>query len=173
MITPRDLDRAIDSVASSMMTREPSHGLGSAVMARVRGEHASAPRGFTWHTAAASLVVCGGIAMALISQTATVVPEPRGVRLTVGQPPVIPSASAALVMEPTPPRRAIRIVRSARTVVRRAPLPLGDASPIEPIQTDPIVLSSIDVPQLTREATAMDTLNIEPLTIEPLAASND
>jgi hypothetical protein len=34
-------------------------------------------------------------------------------------------------------------------------------------------LSSINVPQLERETTAVDALNVEPLTIEPLAASND
>ncbi len=71
------------------------------------------------------------------------------------------------------PRRAIHIVRSARSVATYAPLPLSDVSPIEPIQTEPIVLSSIEVPQLERETTAIDTLSIEPLTIEPLAASND
>jgi hypothetical protein len=35
------------------------------------------------------------------------------------------------------------------------------------------VLSSIDVPQLERETTAIDALKVEPLTIEPLATSND
>lgn len=165
----RDLDRAIDAAAGAMMTREPSRSLGYSVMARVREDHAPAPRRFAWVTAAASLVVCGAIAMTLISQTpAPVAPLPRAVQLTVGQPPVMSSAPVLIVTDAPPARR---VSRAAHGAMRE--LPPSDASPIEPIQTEPIVLSAIDVPQLERETTAIDALNVEPLTIEPLAASND
>jgi hypothetical protein len=166
----REIDRAIDAAAGAMMTREPSRSLGYTVMARVRDDRASAPRRFVWVLAAASVVVCGAIAMALISGAPpTMASLPRGVQLTVGQPAAIPNASIALVTEPTPARPAIHAPR----VATRAPLPRIDVSPIEAIQTDPIVLSSLEVPQLERETTAIDALNVEPLTIEPLATSND
>jgi hypothetical protein len=170
MTNEREIDRAIDAAAGAMMTREPSRALAYTVMSRVRDGHAAAPRRFVWVLAAASAVVCGAIALTLISQgTATLAPLPRAVQLTVGQPPATPDASVALLTEATPPRRAI----NTRRVATRAPLPRTDVSPIEPIQTDPIVLSSLDVPQLERETTAIDALSVEPLTIEPLATSND
>ena len=50
---------------------------------------------------------------------------------------------------------------------RGSPLPI-DVSPIDPIQTEPIVLSALDLPPLEREFTSIDTIEIEPLTIEPL-----
>jgi hypothetical protein len=34
-------------------------------------------------------------------------------------------------------------------------------------------MTAIDVPQLERETTLIDAITIEPLTIEPLSASND
>ena len=34
-------------------------------------------------------------------------------------------------------------------------------------------MSTIDVPQLEREATSIEIIRIEPITIEPLSASND
>jgi hypothetical protein len=174
MTNERELDSAIDAAAGAMMAREPSRSLGYTVMARVRDEHAPAPRRFVWVTAAASLVVCGAIAMTLISQTpAIIAPLPRAAELTVGQPPVLPSASVTIVAGAAPAHRPIHIVRSTPSATTRAPLPPSDVSSIEPIETDPIVLSSINVPQLERETTAVDALNVEPLTIEPLAASND
>jgi hypothetical protein len=165
----RELERAIDAAARAMMAREPGRSLGYTVMARVRDEHAPERRPYVWATAAASLVVGGAIAMTLVRETPTTLPLlPRAAQLTVGQPAVIPNASIALTA--ATPRPAIHVVRGVDT---RAPVSIGDVSPIEPIQTVPIVLSSIDVPQLERETTAIDALNVEPLTIEPLAASND
>jgi hypothetical protein len=87
----------------------------------------------------------------------------------VGQHSTAPDASVALLTEAPPHRHTIH----ARRVATRAPLPRTDVSPIEPIHTHPIVLSSLDVPQLQRETTVIDALNVEPLTIEPLATSND
>jgi hypothetical protein len=166
-----ELDRTIDAAAGAMMTREPSRALGYAVMARVREVHAPAPRRFAWVTAAASVVVCGAIALTLITQTPpAMAPLPRAAHLTVGQPPVIPTAPVTIVTEAAPARREMH---SVRRVAARAPLPLSDVSPIEPIQTVPIALSSIDVPQLERETAEIDALSVEPLTIEPLATSND
>ena len=170
----RNLDRAIDAAAGAMMTREPSRTLGYAVMARVREDQPPAPRRWVWVSAAASLVASAAIAIATIGQTpVTIAPLPRAAQLTVGQPPMIPSAPVTLLTEATRARRPIRIVRSARSAATRAPLSPSDVSPIEPIRTEPIVLSSIDVQQLERETTVIDALNVEPLTIEPLAMSND
>jgi hypothetical protein len=71
-----------------------------------------------------------------------------------------------------PPRRITRAPFAAR-VVSPAQLPPSDASGITPIETESITLSAIDVPVLEREAAVIDILDIEPLTIEPLTASND
>ena len=170
----RDLDRAIDAAAGAMMSREPSRALGYTVMARVRDGRAATPRRSVWVTAVATLVVCGAIAMTLINGMPSAVPPlPHAVHLAVGQPPAMPSASIALATEATPARPAVHVVRGARSAATRAALPPRDVSPIEPIQTNAIVLSSIDVPQLERETTAIDALTVEPLTIEPLATSND
>jgi hypothetical protein len=174
MMDERELDRAIDAAAGAMVAREPSRSLGYSVMARVREGKGPAPRRFGWMTAAASFVLFGAIAITVMSRTSvTLAPLPRAAQLVVGQPPVTPRAPAAAVAEALPTRPVIREPLAASRAGRRAPLPLNDVSPIEPIHTEPIVLSSIDVPQLERETTAIDTLTIEPLTIEPLAASND
>jgi len=169
-----DLDRAIAAAAGAMMTREPHRSLASNVMARVREGQAPAPRRLVWMTAAASLVLCAAVAIAVIGRMpAPAVPLLPPAQPIVGQPAVIPGAPDTIASETPPAPRAIRAGRASSRVATHASLATGDVSPIEPIQTDPIVLSAIDVPQLERETTAIDTLTIERLTIEPLAASND
>jgi len=173
MMDERELDRAIDAAAGAMMTREPSRSLGYSVMARVRQGKAPASRRFAWIAATASLVVCGAIAIALIDRTsAPVAPLPRAAQLPVSQPPVLPDAPVALVTDATPTRRIIPRARDASRVPPPVSLPI-DASPIEPIQTESIVLSALELPPLEREFTSIETIEIAPLTIEPLAASND
>lgn len=172
MLHHSDLDRAIDAAADAIMRREPNRSLGAAVMARVREGEAPAPRRFVWVTAAASIVLCAAIAVALMSRAPSGAPVPRELRLEIGRPPVRPRVPESIVAETVPTRSVTREVRLATRVATRMPLPKSD-SPIEPIHTDPIMLPSIDVPQLDRESTAIDTLTIEPLTIEPLATSND
>ena len=71
-----------------------------------------------------------------------------------------------------PPRRIPRAPLAAHAV-SPVQLPPGDVSGITPIETEGIALSAIDVPVLEREAAVIDILDIEPLTIEPLTASND
>ena len=174
MMDERARDRAIDAAAGRMIDREPSRALAYNVMSRVREGNAPAPRRFVWMTAAASFVLCGAIAIAVTSRTpASVAPLPPAAQLSVGQPAAIPVAPVTVVTEKIPMRRIFPMVRAASSVGTRAPLPPYDVSPIEPIQTEPIVLSALDVPQLERETTAIDMLTIEPLTIEPLTASND
>jgi hypothetical protein len=74
------------------------------------------------------------------------------------------------------PRRFVWVLAAASAVVFGAiatTLMSETRTTVEPIHTHPIVLSSLDVPQLQRETTVIDALNVEPLTIEPLATSND
>jgi hypothetical protein len=71
-----------------------------------------------------------------------------------------------------PPRRIPRAPLAAHAV-SPVQLPPSDVSGITPIETEGIALSSIDVPVLEHEAAVIDILDIEPLTIEPLTASND
>ena len=155
------------------MAREPSRALGYRVMARVREHPAPAPRRIVWLTAAAGVVVTAAIAMVLVtrapSQTAA---PPRDVRLPVGQAAVMAELPATLVAETA--RIDSAGPRGVRTVASPAPLPPTDESTIAPLETQPIVVATIEVPQLEHEAiTAIETIGIEPITIEPLSASND
>jgi hypothetical protein len=178
MMDERELDRAIDTAAGMMMAREPRRALSYNVMARVRENVEPAQRKFVWMTAAAVVVLCASIAIALMSGApATAVPPPRAADLPLAQPPVarlpmVADAPVAVTREMPPSRRSVSARIATKVVVPMSLLP-DDTSAIEPIQTEPIVLTAIDVPQLEREATSIETLNIEPLTIEPLAASND
>ena len=168
----RELNRAIDTAAGKMIGREPGRSLSHTVMARVREGHTPAPRRFVWMTAAAG-VLCGAVAIALMSgPAATVIPPPRAARLPIAPPPVVSSGPATVVLE-TPAARRRSTSRIAGNVAAPVRLPPNDVSAIEPIETEPIVLSAIEVPQLEPEITSIETLDIEPLTIEPLALSND
>lgn len=175
MMDERELDRAIDTAAGSMMALEPGRALSYTVMARVRARNAPAPRRFVWVMATASLVLCGAIAVALMSRApATIMAPPPAARtVVVGQPPVA-SPHPVLVAPETAarPRRIPRAPLAAR-VVSPVQLPPSIVSGITPIETEGIALSAIDVPGLEREAAVIDILDIEPLTIEPLTASND
>jgi len=170
----RELNRAIDAAAEQMMAREPSGTLSYSVMARVRADHAPSPRRFVWAAAGATVVLCAATAIVLTNRNAaTIVTPPPAAQLRIGHPAVVADVPVPTVTEATPMRSAIPRARGARGVEPRVALPPNDVSPIEPIQTAPIVLAAIDVPQLERESTSIEVLSIEPLTIEPLAASND
>lgn len=156
------------------MASEPSRALTYAAMARVRESHAPARRGFAWRTAAASVVVCSAIAIAIVVMrplTPRISSLPDVPRLVIGLPPLAIMPPASLEETVSPPRATRRpTVASAGSTLH---LPPDDTSPIGPIATEPIVLSAIDVPVLERETTVIDILAIEPLTIEPLSTSND
>ncbi len=156
-----------------MMTREPGRSLGAAVMARVREREAPASRRFVWAMAAASIVLCAAIAVALMSRTPSGAPLPRELRVDIGRPPVIPPVPESIVGDAAPAHSVIRERRPGHRYAIGTLLPRSDVSPIDPIRTEPIVLSPIDVVQLELKTTGIDTLTIEPLTIEPLATSND
>ncbi len=156
-----------------MMAREPGRALDYTVMARVRERNAPAPRRFVWVVATASLVLCGAIAMALMYRApATIIaPLPAARTVVVGHPPVA-TPPPMMVAPEAPPRRIPRAPLAAHAV-SPVQLPPSDVSGITPIETEGIALSAIDVPVLEREAAVIDILDIEPLTIEPLTASND
>jgi hypothetical protein len=175
MMDERELDRAIDTAAGRMMALEPGRALSYTVMARVRERHTPAPRRFVWIIATASLVLCGALTIALMYRApATIMAPPPAARtVVVGQPPVaIPHPMLVAPETAAPPRRIPRAPLAAR-VVSPVQLPPGIVSGITPIETEGIALSAIDVPGLEREAAVIDILDIEPLTIEPLTASND
>jgi len=175
MMDERELDRAIDTAAGRMMAHEPSRSLGYNVMARVREGAAPAPRRLRWVAATVSIVLCAAITMALMYRApGTIIPLPPAARtVVVGQPPVATPPPMMVAPETAaPPRRIPRAPRAAR-VVSPVQLPPSDASGITPIETEGIALSAIEVPVLEREAAVIDVLDIEPLTIEPLTASND
>ncbi len=174
MMDERELDRAIDAAAGAMVAREPSRSLGHAVMSRVREGDAPAPRRLVWLTAAASLLVCGAIAIALMSRTSATVPSPpQAARLPVGEPAIVADVPATIASDSTPTRRVIPMVpgasqcrvagRRCRSMCRRSIR----------FRRNPSSCRRLELPQLEREYTSIDTIEIEPLTIEPLAASND
>lgn len=175
----RDLDRAIDEAAASMMAREPSRALGYAVMARVRETMPASPRRFVWVSAAAGMLVCAAIAFVMMSGAPVAIPRlPAPQPMAVAELPAVAAPSTAMVAPDTnAPPRSVRALIATRAI-SRAPLPPADVLAIEPLEMQPlemqpIVLAAIDVPQLERETTSIESISIEPLTIEPLAASND
>lgn len=123
--------------------------------------------------AAATIVLCAAIGIVLISRVPAVAPLPRDARVEVGRPPVRPRVTESVVADAVPAHSVLRDRRPGDRAPTRMPLPQSDFSPIDPIRTEPIVLSSIDVPQLYRETTTIDALTVELLTIEPLAMSNE
>ena len=171
----RELDRAIDTAAEGMIAHEPSRSLGYNVMARVFEGAAPAPRRLRWVVATVSIVLCAAIAIALMYRApATIIaPLPDARTVVVGQPPVATPPPVMVAPETAAPARRIPRAPLASRVVSPAQLPPSDASGITPIETEGIALSAIEVPVLEREAAVIDILEIEPLTIEPLTASND
>lgn len=174
MMNEHELNRAIDAAAEQMMAREPSRALGYAVMARVREDVAPATRRLGWMMAAVTLVLCAALAIALINRPhAVTIPSiPFAARLPIGAPPAVLQAPRAVARHTVPTRLATPAAVATR-VATSLPLPPTDVSPIELIETEPIALSAIEVPRLEREVTLIETISIEALTIEPLAASND
>ena len=178
MMDERELDRAIDTATGRMMAHEPSRSLGYNVMARVREGAAPAPRRLRWVVATVSIVLCAAIAIALMYRApATIIAPPPAAQLPTAQPPIaqfpiVADAPVTVTREQPPSRRSVPARIAAKVVVPMR-LPPDGMSAIEPIETEPIVLSAIDVPQLEREATSIETITIEPLTVEPLTASNN
>jgi hypothetical protein len=167
MTDERELDRAIDTAAGRMIRREPSSALSDNVVARVREGKPPAPRRLVLMTVTAGIALCAAIAIALVTRVPTAdMSPPPGAQLPIAQVPIA-----------QPPMVVIAPVTVGRAIVPKvsspALLPPDDFSVIDPIETQPIALSTIDVPQLEHEATLIETLDIEPLTIEALATSND
>ena len=169
----RHLDRAIDTAAGELMAREPGSALSYHVMVRVQRRCPVAPRRFVWTPAAASIALCATIAFLLLDRVpATVAKLPQTVQLPVGQPAQTPD-TPVVVARATAQLRPRLAVSTVPRITPTIDTTARDVSFIEPIETEPIVMSAIELPQLERETTLIDTLDIEPLTIEPLAASND
>lgn len=172
MMDERELNRAIETAARALVTREPDRALGGRVMARIEGAPAPARPGFAWMAAAASLAACAAIAIALSPPPAVMSSLPQAPEVFLGQPAAVPPpATEPAALAVLLPRIARRDV--AARVASAAPSLTSDASPIEPLETAPIALSPLDVPDLAPETTSIGTLEIAPLTMEPLAASND
>jgi hypothetical protein len=177
-------DRIIDRAAAEMIGREPDRSLRQAVMARVRESRAAAPRRLAWAASAAAAILCGAIAIALMNREAVPLVTGRDIQLpesTADAPVLVPPDDRTYLQSPQAitGNEAARV--SAAAITRPAPkrmqtatLPPNDVlAIIEPITADPLVLSSIEVPLLDNPPTAVERLEIEALTIEPLTASND
>ena len=168
----RELDRAIDVAAGTLMAREPSRALAFDVMARVRERSTPAPGAFVWIAVVASIALCAAIAAVVMDQA----PEPAirlplAAKLAIADAAVVPAVPDGLRRETPQPR--VVVARIRREGVSALVLPPDDASTIEPIETEPIALSMIEVPQLERESMSIESISVKPITIEPLSASND
>lgn len=167
----RDLDRAIDAATRQMMAREPGRALTANVMMRVRSD-VEAPRRFVWAAAAAGIVMSIAIATVLMNRPAGALPVPPELHLAVAETVVQPSVP--MDFTPAMPRAGTTAAPAARRASASPAPRAADVAPgIEPIDMPPIAVAAIAVPLLEREATSIDTIRIEPLTIEPLATSND
>ena len=168
----RELDRAIDVAAGTLMAREPSRALPFRVMARVRERAAPAPWRFGWIAAAATIALCAAIATAVVNQgLEPAVRLPRAAKLPIAEAAAMPALPIG-ILRVTPEMRVVAAT-IPKTVAFGFLLQPEDASTIEPIETEPIALSTIEVPQLERETTSVESISIEPITIAPLSASND
>ena len=170
----REFDRAVDAAAGGLIRREPSRALGYTVMARVRANAGPRPkRRVVWLSAGVGAALCAAIAMMVMTGAppgANVLP--RELHLPVAQAALAPAVPIDAPREPPRPRHVA--VRAATGGVSRSMPVLPEVSTIEPIETPPIVLTTIEVPQLDREgAASIDSIRIEPITVEPLAVSND
>jgi hypothetical protein len=160
-----DLDRLIDRAAEQLVAREPSSALTRAVMARV---HERKPERSTFRIAnpklwfsAAAVSACVWLLIALYGPPVPPTPVLVPITPAVLQPYQAPPA-AVLDLGPVP-----RAARIAPRSTRPAPLvQLDNAIFIDPIEFAPVEVAGIEFPA---EA---DTIEIEPLVIESLAANN-
>lgn len=171
----RELDRAIDRAAGELIAREPSRALSYNVMARVREREVLTRRG-AWVTAAS--VCAAGLVVAYLAINRPTpemppAPTPQVARTAPAPEPAPRVEEREAVAESRSESRARGVVRSTRAPAI-SPAATGDVMSIEPIGTEAIVVPSIEVPRLEPGAAAsIDAIQIETLTIEPLAASND
>lgn len=173
-MSDRDLDRPIDAAARQLIAREPGRALTHAVMARVREDEKPRLQRLAWIAAPAGMLVCAAIAITILNRLpqtlpAVAAPPPLaiGQPLTALEPPIV----LAHVMVPS---RRNRSVVSSRAIASNTAAVPRDVSPIAPIDAEPITVAAIHVPRLESFApVSIEALNIEQLTVEPLAASND
>jgi hypothetical protein len=162
------LDRLIDEAAAQIVRREPSDALTSGVMDRVSASQGPAIRG--------GLLLCGFAGAAATAVLVVAVNLHRAPPSGIGAPPMPASAPVTNLSVPsTPPlapESAPGVPENQRSVfaVQSAEMPsLGESS------SDPVsLLAPIGVEPLSLPAILLsDQIQIAPLTIEPISASND
>jgi hypothetical protein len=174
MMNERELDRAIDTAAASLVAREPGRSLSYEVMARIREDANPSSHRLVWVMAPAIVLLCAAIAVTILNRSpqtlpavATAPPLAIGQSLAVVEPPIV-------LAHDTAPSRRNRSAVSSRTIASNTTALPRDVSPIAPLVTEPIAVAVIDVPRLESFApVSIEALDVEQLTIEPLAASND
>lgn len=91
--------------------------------------------------------------------------ESRAVTPAVAHQPAEETRLGATTAQP--------VRRSAVSTMRASTVQTPVMPSLEPLVTEPIVLSTVDVPPLESQATTIEQIEIEDITIDPLAASND
>lgn len=174
-MSDQDFDRLMDAAAGQMLSHRPSRQLKRDVMTRLREPEPRSARRLVWASSVAALVVCGVIAIALMSRPPATESRPPSAVASVTLRPETPAPSVPSVIVATAPaeNHEPATVTVARQRPRPITLPPNDVSAIEPLQMEPIVIAVLEVPPLEHEATSIASIDIEPLVIEPLTASND
>lgn len=145
-------------------------------MSRLREDARPAGRRLEWGTATVAAVALIALA-ALVTMKEAPAPEsdaPAAQRSIVVAPEVLPDAPAALVKgPPVAPKMTLQGAARATRETVAAPVVDDLLDSILPIETEPILLQPLEVAPLTSATTSIDLIEIPPLTIEPLSASND
>ena len=177
-----DFDCLIDRAARELVSHEAPRSLRGAVMSRVREPQAAASRPFVWATAAVALVLCSAIAITISKRDETSPAHVRDAQAPTVQQSVQSEPSVLAKPIDDKPVRETRMVRGSA----RPPAPLTrtagssrtqldlEMAAIPFLETEPIVMTVMEVSPLETETTAMTQIDIAPLTIEPLTvAAND
>ncbi len=169
-MTSQDPDTLIDTVAREMVSGDPGRSFTYGVMSRICERAEPAPNRLLWSIGTASAVaICAIVAMVMMNRAdapAPQMPRPesqpqaRAVAQTATPPPALEPVVAPPVTHPS--------IRG-----RLVPPLVIDAPALEPLIPDPIVLSALDLPPLENEASSIENIPIDDITIEPLVASND
>ena len=177
-----DFDRAVEAAAEQLVRREPRETMTDGVMARIQSRPRVTVMRPVWIAASLCAVVLSGV----IGWVMMSWPPAADPRLHTSVPAEVASpATSALRVEPvTPPAPAnsasIVVPSATRRVAPalQAPVPpvaldTGIASALESLQTEPLVVTAIELAALETPAVSVEQIQIEDITIEPLTASND
>jgi hypothetical protein len=176
----QDPDRRIDAAAREIIAHHPPRSVSRAVMARVlEPPHERPSRPIAWVFVAAAAALCVAVALPRLNKPL----QPDPVTTTISKPttaaPAVsrdvglqaPSSSRAEARPSV--RRSPAAVAAIRPSARPVSIPTASSDTAAFAPFESIVPPPIDVLDLEVHATRIEEIEIQPLVIEPLTASND